>query len=117
MNPGQTVRFDARERRVVLFHLVLLLGIDAALAMYHVGVEHHWWPGPEFCTGGVGAISIQDLSAALNKPAHPSCDTPAFTIAGISLAGMNFILASALTAFALIAAIKRDWWQIGRAHV
>jgi len=103
----------ARERRVVLFHLVLLLGLDAGLAMYHVGVEQHWWPGPGFCTGGVGSISINDLSAALTKAAHPSCDAPAFTFAGVSIAGFNFIAAATLTALALVAALKRDWWRLG----
>jgi disulfide bond formation protein DsbB len=103
----------ARERRVVLFHLVLLLGIDAGLAMYHVGVEHHWWAGPAFCTGGAGAISINDLAAALTKSSRPSCDAPAFTLGGISIAGYNFILALALTAFALFASLRRDWWQRG----
>src|SRR5690348_15151573 len=105
-----------RERRVVLMHLALLLAIDAGIALYHVGVEQHWqpWlPGPTGCTGGVGAISINDLAAALNKPSHPSCDTPAFTLGGISLAGFNFILALGLTAIASIAVAKRDWWRLG----
>lgn len=102
-----------RERRVVLMHLALLLAIDAGLAMYHVGVEHHWWPGPGFCTGGVGAISIKDLSAALNTVARPSCDTPAFTLGGISIAGFNFIAAAVLTTIALIASRKRAWWSVG----
>jgi disulfide bond formation protein DsbB len=102
-----------RERRVVLMHLALLLAIDAGLAMYHVGVEQHWWAGPGFCTGGVGSISINDLSAALNKAAHPSCDAPAFTLGGISIAGFNFIAALALTALATLATFKRDWWRRG----
>ena len=103
-----------RERRIVLFHLVGLLALEAGLALYHVGVEQHWqpWlPGPTACTGGVGGISLDDLSAALSRPAGPSCDTPALVIGGLSIAGLNFILASALTGLALVAGLKRDWWR------
>ncbi len=102
-----------RERRVVLFHLVGLLAIDAGLAFYHVGVELHWWPGPSYCSGGGRAgISLGDLAAALGKAGSPSCDQPTYLFGGpVSMAGYNFILASLLTAFALVAALKKAWWR------
>jgi disulfide bond formation protein DsbB len=102
-----------RERRVVLFHLVGLLAIDAGLAFYHVGVEVHWWPGPAYCSGGGGAgISLGDLAKALGKAGSPSCDQPTYLFGGpISIAGYNLMLASLLTAFALFAALKKDWWR------
>lgn len=103
----------SRERRVVLFHLVGLLAIDAGLAAYHVGVELHWWPGPTYCSGGGRAgVSLGDLAAALGKAGSPSCDQPTYLFGGpISMAGYNLMLASLLTAFALIAALKKDWWR------
>lgn len=104
-----------RERRVVLFHLVGLLAIDAGLAFYHVGVELHWWPGPSYCSGGGRAgVSLGDLMSALGKAGSPSCDQPTYLFGGpISMAGYNLILASLLAAFALKAALKRDWWYRG----
>lgn len=102
-----------RERRVVLFHLVGLLAIDAGLAFYHVGVEVHWWPGPTYCSGGGGAgVSLSDLMSALGKAGSPSCDQATYLFGGpISIAGYNLILASLLTAAALFAALKKAWWR------
>lgn len=103
----------SRERRVVLFHLVGLLAIDAGLALYHVGVELHWWPGPTYCSGGGHAgVSLGDLAAALGKAGSPSCDQPTLLFGGpISMAGYNLVFASLLTAFALTAALKKEWWR------
>ncbi len=103
----------SRERRVVLFHLVGLLAIDAGLAFYHVGVEIHWWPGPTYCSGGGSSgISLDALASALGKSGSPSCDQPTYLFGGpISMAGYNLILASLLTAFALFAALQKSWWR------
>ena len=102
----------ARERRVVLFHLVGLLAIDAGLAFYHVGVEHLWWAGPSYCSGGGGGgVSLGDLAGALGKSGNPSCDKPTFLFGGpISMAGYNLILASLLTVAGLGGALKKSWW-------
>ncbi len=103
----------SRERRVVLFHLVGLLAIDAGLAFYHVGVEVRWWPGPTYCSGGGRAgVSLGDLLSALGKSGSPSCDQATYLFGGpISIAGYNLILASLLTAFALVAALRKAWWR------
>ncbi|HEY1637776.1 MAG TPA: disulfide bond formation protein B, partial [Rhizomicrobium sp.] len=29
----------------------LLMAVSGVLAVYHGGVEWHWWPGPSQCTG------------------------------------------------------------------
>lgn len=101
-----------RERRIVLFHLVGLLAINAGLAFYHVGVEHAWWAGPSYCSGGAGGVSLNDLAAALGKSGSPSCDKPTFLFGGpISIAGYNLVLTSLLAAIALTGALKKSWWQ------
>jgi len=101
---------DARSRRVALFHLVGLFALAAGLALYHVGVEMHWWQGPITCTGSARALSMDDLTAGLSKPGGPMCDEPAFVLFGISLAGYNFIAALILTGISLAAALRKDWW-------
>ncbi len=102
---------DSRSRRIVLFHLVALLLLETVLASYHVGVEWHWWVGPTTCTGPGAPTSISDLTAALSKPAPPSCDTPAFVFAGLSMAGWNAVAALILAGAALAAALRKPWWH------
>jgi disulfide bond formation protein DsbB len=78
--------------------------------MYHAGVEMHWWKGPTACTGGLGTVSIDDLTSALNKPSHPQCDEPAFMFMGISMAGYNFVASVILALMTLGAALRKEWW-------
>ena len=74
-----------------LFAIALALLVWAAyLGLYHAGVEYKWWPGPPTCTGG-GAI---DGSIDLSQLGHakiPMCDVVPWSMAGISLAGFNFL--------------------------
>ena len=103
---------DARSRRIVLFHLAGLFLLDAGFALYHSGVEFHWWEGPTACAGGSArGISMNDLSAALGKPGHPNCDEPAFLFMGISMAGYNVFAALALAGASFAAALRKAWWS------
>ena len=101
---------DTRSRRIVMFHLVGLFLLGAAFGLYHAGVEMHWWQGPTACSGGLGAVSLDDLAAALVKPVQATCDTPAFLLMGISMAGYNFIASLILAALTLAAALRKSWW-------
>lgn len=103
---------DSRTRRVVLFHLVGLLVLEAGFAAYHAGVEWHWWAGPTTCTGPGAATTIAELTAALSKPPPPSCDKAAFVFAGLSMAGWNVIAALILAGAGLYAALRKDWWRL-----
>jgi len=82
--------------RVIL--IVAFLG-SAALAFYHVGVEHLWWEGPKTC--GSGAVNLGkpvDLMAELDKKIKPpACTDVVWSLFGISMAGYN-TLASLLGA-------------------
>jgi disulfide bond formation protein DsbB len=89
----------------------ILLGMvfvaSAGVALYHVGVEQHWFAGPSACTGSItGATSIEALKAQLLARQPVSCDAPSWTLFGVSLAGLNLI-ASALLTVACAAAILR----------
>jgi len=81
---------------LALFGLVWLAG--AAVAGFHVGVEHHWWQGLAACSGGgvdAGA-SFQDLKAQILAAPVVRCDDVPWSLFGISLAGYNFIAAAGL---------------------
>jgi len=100
------LRLDAKGVRIVLALCFLAFAADAGLALYHVGVEQHWWAGPTSCTGGAGgARSIEDLAAMLSKPIDiPQCDKVAWSLFGISMAGYNVLAGLALAAFSFGAA-------------
>jgi disulfide bond formation protein DsbB len=83
---------------------VLLLA-SMALAIYHSGVEWHWWAGPTDCGATAGNISadVNDLLGDLStRP--PSCDKAAGRFLGLSFAGWNVIASGLLAAMALRAA-------------
>lgn len=85
--------------------LGFLLG--AGVAVYHLGIEQHWWSGPGACTGaaaGLGATSIAELRAALEAVPVVRCDVVAWSLFGISLAGYNVLASLALAGLSVIAA-------------
>jgi len=68
---------------------VALVSLGGALGVYHAGVEWHWWPGPQACTGPAFRYS----GGALNLNAHVVlCDVAAWRLFGLSLAGYNAVI-------------------------
>jgi disulfide bond formation protein DsbB len=75
------------------------LGIAASggIGVFHAGVEYGWWPGITSCATTATGTSLEAiLSAPIIR-----CDTPQWTLAGISLAGYNALFS--LTGAVLIA--------------
>jgi len=68
---------------------VLLIAAAGALGVYHAGVEWHWWPGPQACTGNAFHFNggKLDLNARVVQ-----CDVAAWRLFGLSLAGYNAII-------------------------
>lgn len=80
----------------------LAIATSAGIGLLHAGVEYHWWQGPTACS--TTRITGDALSAIMNAPLV-RCDTAAWTMFGISLAGYNFLvsLAGSLAVLALLA--------------
>lgn len=76
---------------------IIFLG-SAGLALYHVGVEEHWWAAISGCGGQPDMdFTVEDLQASLQRPsALKSCDQVDWRLFGISLAGYNLILSTVL---------------------
>lgn len=69
------------------------------MAAYHAGVEWHFWPGPDSCTGAATAIDFSQLDN-INATRVVPCDEAPIRILGISMAGYNALI-SAFIAFLL----------------
>lgn len=76
----------------------LLVALSGAIAVYHAGVEWHWWPGPSQCTGSAFRVTG---SLDLNAPVV-MCDHAAWRLFGLSLAGYNAIISLGAAAIAFI---------------
>ena len=89
-------------QKYVLLLLALVFAVDAGIAMFHVGVEQRWWEGISTCSSFVGVTdNVNDaLDAIMNAPLI-RCDEIAWSLFGISMAGYNFLLATALTVFCI----------------
>lgn len=96
-----------RGRPAALGLSAALLLLDAGLAGFHVGMEQGWWQGPASCTGAaLTGSSVADLKAQLMAAPAVRCDEAPWSLAGISIAGYNFIAAMLLTLFAAAALLR-----------
>lgn len=68
----------------------VLIVISGFQAIYHLGVELHWWKRPEPC-GLTFNPDGGDLLAKIAAAPLVSCDKPQWTLFGISLAGWNAV--------------------------
>jgi disulfide bond formation protein DsbB len=104
------LRLESRLLAALLGLCALAFLTNSGLALYHVGVEQHWWAGPDSCSAGKGAAqSVEDLLAQLSKPVKiPACDQVSWSLFGISLAGYNLLASAGLAAFSSVAA-RRGW--------
>jgi disulfide bond formation protein DsbB len=78
----------------------LLVAISGAVGVYHAGIEWHWWPGPQSCTGSAFQYTGGHLD--LNAPVV-MCDRAAWRLFGISLAGYNALISFAIAGAAALA--------------
>ena len=78
---------------IMLCGLVYLGG--GAVAVYHVGVEQHWWISG--CSGTLSqSITPDDLRASLMSKPEKSCDEIDWTLFGYSMATYNTVFSSLL---------------------
>jgi disulfide bond formation protein DsbB len=79
----------------------LLVALSGAVGVYHAGIEWHWWPGPQSCTGS--AFQYTGGRLDLNAPVVVMCDRAAWRLFGISMAGYNALISFAIAAVAALA--------------
>jgi disulfide bond formation protein DsbB len=97
---------------VGLAALILTLLTTAGIGLYHSGVESKWWPGPADCAGEITSFGTAggNLLKRMQSAVVVRCDEVLFRFAGLSLAGYNALISSALALVAgwgLVRTIKR----------
>ena len=88
----------------------LLLLAGAGVAVFHVGVEQHWWAGTAGCGATGSAGSLEELRAQVLAAPVVRCDEAAWSLFGVSMAGYNVLISLALSLFAFAAA--RAAWSL-----
>lgn len=89
---------------LALAGLTFLVG--AGIALFHVGVEQHWWIGTPGCgvPAGPKATTLEELKRQVLAAPVVRCDVVPWSLFGISMAGYNVLLSLGLGAFALFTA-------------
>lgn len=96
-----------RVRRVLVLVAALAFLVNSGIAVYHVGVEQHWWQSG--CAGGdTGPLDVSDLAAAMSKPVEARCDEPAWAFYGITMAAMNIVFSGGLAVVTLLLARRME---------
>ena len=89
----------------VAFLLAGVFALGGALAFYHVGVEQHWFAGPQACTATAMPTTLAALKAQLQHQQPTRCDEPAWTLCGVSLAGWNLFASLMMAAISIAVAV------------
>lgn len=94
--------------RAAFLLMALLFAGNAALSIYHSGVEWKIFAGPSDCSGPLSsAPSIADFMKQLQTVKVVRCDEPNLWILGLTLANWNVAISAALAGLA--AYVSRLW--------
>ena len=88
---------------IALAALAILL--SGAIGAFHAGVEYDWWEGLTACST-IDAGGGDPLDTIMNAPLV-RCDDVQWSLAGISLAGWNFLFSTA-TGIAILMLLGRQ---------
>jgi disulfide bond formation protein DsbB len=94
----------ARAALLALCGVAFLIG--GGIAVFHVGVEQHWWTGTPGCGVPASATSVDALRAQIMAAPVVRCDQVAWSLFGVSMAGYNILISLALAVVALAAAVR-----------
>lgn len=79
---------------------------EAGLAIYHTGVERHWWQGPQSCSGGGELPTTFNAGAVFegaSGKAPAACNEIPWDLFGLSMANYNVVLAAGMAALCIAA--------------
>jgi disulfide bond formation protein DsbB len=115
---GISVGSSQKVLTAALFAIAAFMVWNAWLGVYHSGVEWHWWPGPQDCSGSGGNFSAAGgLLQQMQDARVVRCDEAAWRFLGLSLAGYNVLISLALAVIALWGALGRSTGAQGSSSV
>jgi disulfide bond formation protein DsbB len=101
------LRPSRRQTALMLFVCAFCFVVGLSLAIFHTGVELHWWLGTSGCSvQPLSGGSPEDLRLSLLQTVAPRCDQIAWTLFGLSMANYNIAFSLVLAFFATAAAAK-----------
>jgi disulfide bond formation protein DsbB len=80
-------------QRMLVALAAVAIALSGVIGVAHAGVEYHWWHGFTACTATFGTSG--DILADIMHAPVVRCDSPQWSLFGISLAGFNAILSLA----------------------
>ena len=89
-------KIDFKKLIIILFLFIL---INTGLSFYHIGIEQGFFNELNTCKDEINASNIKDLLSQLKSKGVVSCKEVGFTIFGLSLATINFIVNTILIMF------------------
>jgi disulfide bond formation protein DsbB len=112
---GVSVGSSRKVSTLALAAIGVAMLYNAGLGAYHSGVEWHWWPGPQDCSGALPDFSSGgSLLDQINRQRVVRCDEAPWRLFGLSLAGYNVLISGALAAIALWGAWET--WKVVPRH-
>ena len=82
-------KIDFKKLIIILFLFTL---INTGLSFYHIGIEQGFFNELNTCKDEINASNTKDLLSQLKSKGVVSCKEVGFTIFGLSLATINFIV-------------------------
>ncbi|MGB0749416.1 MAG: disulfide bond formation protein B [Magnetospiraceae bacterium] len=79
---------------------------ESGIAIFHMGVEQHWWDGTAECAGSIPVgLSIDELRDMLTQAPPVRCDEIRWTLLGLSVTVYNTVIGLSAAAVAGMAAV------------
>jgi disulfide bond formation protein DsbB len=96
------------QRRIAVLSAGMGILASSLIAIDHLGVERKWWEGHTTCTSSMPkGLSTADFLKEMMSMPLIRCDTPQWTMMGLSLADLNALLSGA-TAIAVTWLVLRS---------
>ena len=89
-------KIDFKKLIIILFLFTL---INTGLSFFHIGIEQGFFNELNTCKDEINASNTKDLLSQLKSKGVVSCKEVGFTIFGLSLATINFIVNTILIMF------------------
>jgi disulfide bond formation protein DsbB len=90
-----------RHNRAVLGLAALAVLAGAGIALFHAGVEQHWWKGITECAAPMLSGSSADIMGQIMAQPLVRCDAIPWSLFGISMAGWNALISTVIGGVAL----------------